>query len=672
MSVVRVHPCLSFHFGRREKGEERRCDGYRFSLFSSSFFLFFTDCLIAMKNKTDADWVVLCLAGEPDAFGHLIRRHQNYAYGTAIGMLSDFDLAQDVVQDAFLIAYRDLKKLKDPKRFGLWLRGIVRNTALAALTELDRIRVLAQEMSYTSESVVQPQVVDASDSETERRLMVHHALARLGEKNREVVSLYYVGQLSYAKIARFLGITETAVQGRLQRARLQLREELKMVTEHFESEGLPDNFSEEIQRLLHEAGKSKASWEASLSQLADMGLPAVEPLSEALEDSQKEIRHVAAFALCAIGDTRVVQPLLQMLNGHRLTPLMQQYSNRLGEFLRIPGMREELLRLLELDHIRGGAFFVLQHVVGDVEIYKAIERHYHRTYNRMALSTLNRLDAEKSYDLVVASLKSEHPLMRIAGISTAEWQGIVPPLDVCVTAFVRCAKDSRRPKINWGYGALRLIDRHGEEGQKALKKVMDEGHPDLKALAAVSESMRKTEDAFDLLTQAFLGGHRDRRWVSGFWRPLGNFHRRALADWVVEKGDQLAEVPAPLWALALSRKSFERVHPTVERLFEIGTPSVREACVRILARQKGVAVLPLLRDCLAKGKPTRVARRAFHEMREMGDDAVATAQDMFESELWTERRAAVGLLKYWKKLTPEQVRQAKDDAHVGVREAMIR
>ena len=625
-----------------------------------------------MKNKTDADWVMASLAGEEDAFGHLIHRHQNYAYGTAIGMLSDFDLAQDVVQDAFLIAFRDLTKLKDPKRFGLWLRGIVRNRALAALTELDRIRVLAQEMSYTYELVMQPQVGRVADSEGERRLMVHHALARLSDKNREVVSLYYVGQLSYADIARFLEITETAVQGRLQRARLQLREELKMVKEHFESEGLPDNFSEAIQHLLHEAGKSKASWETSLTQLADMGLPAVEPLSDALADSQKEIRHVAAFALCAIGDTRVVQPLLQMLSGHHLTPLMQQHSNRLGAFLNIPGMREELLRLLESDRIQGGAFFVLQHAVGDTEIYEAIERYYHRTYNRSALSTLNRLDTTKSYDLVVASLNSEHPLKRIAGIATAEWQGVVPPLDVCISAFVRCAKDSRRPKINWGYGALRLIERHGEDGKKALEAVMDDGHPDLKAFAAVSESLRKTEDAFDLLTRAFLNGHRDRRWVSGFWRPLGYFHRRALVDWVVEKGDQLAEVPAPLWALALSKKSFERVHPTVERLLDIGTPSVQEACVRILARQQGKVVLPLLRDCLAKGKPTRVARRAFHEMREMGDDAVAVAQEMFDSELWTERRAAVGLLRYWKKLTPEQVQQAKEDDHVGVREAMIR
>jgi len=624
-----------------------------------------------MKSKTDAEWVMACLNGKQEAFTHLIRKHQNYAYGTAIGMLSDFDLAQDVVQEAFLIAYRDLKKLKDPNRFGLWLRGIVRNTALSALTELDRVRTVADEMLYVSESVALPQVLDV-DAMPERRLLVHHALTRLSDKNREVVGLYYVSRLSYADIAQFLGITETAVQGRLQRARVQLREELEMVKEHFEAEGLPDNFSEEVQNLLSQAGESKSHWQTSLLRLSEMGLPAVEPLSEALDDSKKEIRHVAAFALCAIGDTRAVQPLLQMLYGHHLTPLMQKHRKRLGEFLKIPGMREELLSLLSQDRIRGEAFFVLEHAVGDVEIYKAIEAYYRRTCHRMALVTLCQIDADKSFDLVIASLRSEHPLKRIAGICAAYLHNLTPPLDVCLTALVRCVKDSRKPKVNWGYQALALVERHGEAGEVALQKLMAEGSVELKAFAAVGERLRKTSDAFDVLTEIFLTSHKDWRWVSGFWRPLGYFHKNALADWVVEQGDALAQVPAPLWALALSRKTFEHVHSTIERLFEIGTPSVREACVRILARQKGVNALPVLRSCLAMGKPTRVARRAFHEMRDMGDDALPIVQEMFQSDLWTERRAAVGLLKYWKKLTPEQIEQVKLDDHVGVREAMVR
>jgi len=61
--------------------------------------------------------VAKTLAGDGEAFARLVRRYQDYAYGTAIGLLSDFDLARDAVQEAFLLAYRDLGKLRDAERF---------------------------------------------------------------------------------------------------------------------------------------------------------------------------------------------------------------------------------------------------------------------------------------------------------------------------------------------------------------------------------------------------------------------------------------------------------------------------------------------------------------------------------------------------------------------------
>ena len=73
-----------------------------------------------------AELVRKALAGDTESFSVLVRQYQNYAYGVAIGVLADFELARDVAQEAFLLAYRDLKKLQDPARFGGWLRGIVR------------------------------------------------------------------------------------------------------------------------------------------------------------------------------------------------------------------------------------------------------------------------------------------------------------------------------------------------------------------------------------------------------------------------------------------------------------------------------------------------------------------------------------------------------------------
>jgi RNA polymerase sigma factor (sigma-70 family) len=85
-----------------------------------------------MSNTT---LVIKAQMGDHEAFAQLVQKHQHYAYGVAIGMLSDFDLAQDVVQEAFILAFQDLKKLHDPTRFSGWLRGIVRNTAHRAFRE---------------------------------------------------------------------------------------------------------------------------------------------------------------------------------------------------------------------------------------------------------------------------------------------------------------------------------------------------------------------------------------------------------------------------------------------------------------------------------------------------------------------------------------------------------
>ena len=122
-----------------------------------------------MTEKSDATLVADVLNGRTEAFEDLVHRHQHYAYGTAISVLSDFEMAQDVVQEAFLAAYQELESLRDSTRFGAWVCGIVRHMAHRGLREIARARD-----------------------------MVQSALARLPGKNREVVSLHYVERLSYA------------------------------------------------------------------------------------------------------------------------------------------------------------------------------------------------------------------------------------------------------------------------------------------------------------------------------------------------------------------------------------------------------------------------------------------------------------------------------------------
>ena len=64
-------------------------------------------------------------ARDVDAYGEIVRRFQDMAYGYAYSILGDFHLAQDAAQEAFIQAYRDLAMLQNPDAFPGWFRRIV-------------------------------------------------------------------------------------------------------------------------------------------------------------------------------------------------------------------------------------------------------------------------------------------------------------------------------------------------------------------------------------------------------------------------------------------------------------------------------------------------------------------------------------------------------------------
>ena len=203
-----------------------------------------------MDDRPDETLVREALAGHGEAFAELVRRYQDYAYGTAIGMLSDFDQARDVVQEAFLCAFRDLAKLREPALFGRWLYGIVKNTARRVLRKSARERRAPVASGAMSEPVDPSPRPDQMLEDAEAREMVRRALERLGQKDREALSLFYVDGLSYANIAGFLGVTATAVQGRLQRGRAKLRKELTMVAGSLKSNAPDEAFAERLARAI--------------------------------------------------------------------------------------------------------------------------------------------------------------------------------------------------------------------------------------------------------------------------------------------------------------------------------------------------------------------------------------------------------------------------------------
>ncbi len=623
-----------------------------------------------MGEKSDAALVADALAGEGEAFCALVRRYQDYVYAVAIAVLWDFDLAQDVAQEAFLSAYLNLGKLREPARFAGWLRGITRHTALRALRELERIRAIANEMDDAAEPSAPSPPPDQCAEERERREIVRRALRQLSDKNREAVCLYYVDGFSYSDIAEFLDVTEAMVLGRLQRARAKLRRELKVVKDAFKKEGLPADFAAEVKHLLDAVATQKQEREEAVKRLAEIGAPAVDPLCEALGDVRAPVRLVAARALCAIGDARSLRPILRLLYAEYHDPGWWQERGLFcsGKALGIPGMREAFL-----DIIREGkwiqqwvAFHALSHAKGDKEVLETIRDIFHdpaRTsqMRRAALETLCRLAPESALEFVTEALEGSDLQLRRDGAWLAVKNGLLPPISACLNAF--------GGDIFWlgRVCAGALVLKHGEEGRKALEQIMRSGTAAGRCTAALALARTGSQEAFEVLKRGLLGEEGDKNWTKAISRTLAQRYGKELAEWIDADKRRLLDVPTVVWTLAKGRSA--QIGPMVEELYREGTPSARMAAVRILARQKGQGFLAELRWCLREGSPRKVAQETFWQVYRLGEAAMPTVREMLQSEHWTERKAAVSLLRRWDKLTPGEEKRAKADPHVAVRHA---
>ena len=162
-------------------------------------------------QRSDAELVEAARRGDRASFGLLYERHYRLAVGIARSRLSDIHLAEDAAQEAFVIAWRTLANLRDPRRFPGWLGTICRRTA----SRLDTGRILHEPLPDDPGFANDPNLALL-------RLQVRDALQLLEETSREIVFLHYFSGLKYEEIGRALDLSAQGVHGRLQRARSKL------------------------------------------------------------------------------------------------------------------------------------------------------------------------------------------------------------------------------------------------------------------------------------------------------------------------------------------------------------------------------------------------------------------------------------------------------------------
>ncbi len=192
--------------------------------------------------------VEAAMAGDRAEFGDLIHRYQDMAFGYALSILGNYHSAEDAAQEAFVSAYFGLPALRDPAAFPNWLRGIVRNTCRRQTRGRRTILVPLDDALDLSDGAVGP---DEQAERAEVREQVLSAVMALPDRYREVVTLFYMGDLSQREIAEFLELPVTTVNNRLHAARQRLKGGLlPMVKDDFRKHSLPDDFAERVGKII--------------------------------------------------------------------------------------------------------------------------------------------------------------------------------------------------------------------------------------------------------------------------------------------------------------------------------------------------------------------------------------------------------------------------------------
>ncbi len=169
--------------------------------------------------------VIAAQNGDLDAFAQIVQRFQGMAFTLAYAMLEDAQLAEDVAQEAFIEAYLNLPKLREPVAFPGWFRRIVFKQGDRVVRGKHLVTVPLE--PATSFDIPLENLNPAHLAEhSELRGSVRGAIETLPEHERIVTLLFYAGDYTLKDISAFLEIPISTVKKRLYDARKRLKERL--------------------------------------------------------------------------------------------------------------------------------------------------------------------------------------------------------------------------------------------------------------------------------------------------------------------------------------------------------------------------------------------------------------------------------------------------------------
>jgi RNA polymerase sigma factor (sigma-70 family) len=179
---------------------------------------------------SDAALVGLSRSGDREAFGRIVARYQSPICALAYSACGSVARSEDIAQEIFITAWRQLDRLEEPASFKAWLYGIARNLIHNAFRQLARNPLAGAEL--LDESAEPTSAADEPDAQMiskEEEHILWRVLSGLPEIYREPMVLFYRQNESIPVVAEALAISEEAVRQRLSRGRALLNDRVMKV-----------------------------------------------------------------------------------------------------------------------------------------------------------------------------------------------------------------------------------------------------------------------------------------------------------------------------------------------------------------------------------------------------------------------------------------------------------
>lgn len=175
------------------------------------------------NEPTDADDVRRTLSGDREAFGRLFDRHARQVRAVVAAVSGDFGEVEDMTQETFLRAYRQLPKLRAVDGFRGWVQGIARHVAQERWRQLIRTpQPISDDEAHFATTDSAPHVVQKN--EEQHRVMV--AVAGLPERERLAIHAYFFHEQNAEEAAATMQMSRSGYYAALNRGIQQLREQL--------------------------------------------------------------------------------------------------------------------------------------------------------------------------------------------------------------------------------------------------------------------------------------------------------------------------------------------------------------------------------------------------------------------------------------------------------------